>query len=163
MNDNILEFLEIYKNLDKLCREILSSDRGISGYIDEMSYVNQRYRVIDGWERDYKQLKKMRWIRNRLVHEADSFEEDLVNGNDIEWLHIFYCRIMECRDPLALLHQSENMNRTTGKNKKYSECYYSTNQTSPSQNENIPARDIILLGIIFILVVGIVFCFLENI
>ena len=113
----ILEFLEIYKNLDELCKQVLSSDRGVSEYIDEMSNESQGYRVAS-WERDYKILKKMRWIRNRLVHETDSFEDNLVNVEDIEWLHTFYHRIMECTDPFSLLHQSENMNRKTGKQEK---------------------------------------------
>lgn len=76
--NNILEFLEIYKNLDELCRQILSSDRGVSEYIDEMDFDNQRGQLVAGWERDYKQLKRMRWIRNRLVHEVDAFDENLV-------------------------------------------------------------------------------------
>ncbi len=58
MNSNmILEFLKAYKNLDELCRQILSSDRGVSEYIDEMSNESQGYRVA-GWEGDYKKLKK---------------------------------------------------------------------------------------------------------
>ena len=36
MDNMILEFLEAYKSLDELCQQILSSDRGISEYIDEM-------------------------------------------------------------------------------------------------------------------------------
>lgn len=55
MNDNnILEFLDAYKNLDKLCRQILSSYRGVSEYIDEMNNESQGYRIA-GWDRDYKQ------------------------------------------------------------------------------------------------------------
>lgn len=36
MDNMILEFLEAYKSPDELCKQILSSDRGISEYIDEM-------------------------------------------------------------------------------------------------------------------------------
>lgn len=111
--NNILEFLEIYKNLDELCRQILSSDRGGSEYIDEMDFDNQRGRLVAGWERDYKQLKRMRWIRNCLVHEVDAFDKNLVNVDDIEWLHTFYNRIMECTDPFSLLPQSDKINRKT--------------------------------------------------
>lgn len=108
--NNILEFLEKYKELDQLCRQILSSDRGISEYIDEMSRESQGNRIA-GWDRDYKKLKRLRWIRNRLVHEPDSFEDNLVNAEDIEWLHTFYKRIMECKDPFSLLRQSERLSR----------------------------------------------------
>lgn len=157
-SNNILEFLENYKNLDELCRQILSSDRGVSEYIDEMSYGSQGYRMIPGWERDYKQLKKMRWIRNRLVHETDSFEDNLVNVKDIEWLHTFYRRILECTDPFSLLHQSENMNGKTGKQEKCPEIYISTNKASLSRNGNLLDRNKILAGMILIevILIGIV-------
>lgn len=159
MNSNhILEFLENYKNLDALCRQILSSDRGISEYIDEMSNESQGYRIA-GWERDYKKLKKMRWIRNRLVHETDSFEDNLVKIEDIEWLHSFYNRIIECTDPFSLLHQSKNLKRKIGKQEKYSEITFPTNKTSFSRNKNLSDKYIILAGIILIGIV--VFCIIS--
>lgn len=105
-NNDILEFLEKYKKLDQLCRQSLSSDRGISEYIDEMSRERRGYRIA-GWGKDYKKLKRVRWIRNRLVHDTDSFEDNLVTAEDIEWLHTFYRRIMECKDPFSLLRQAD--------------------------------------------------------
>jgi len=146
-SNTILDFLKIYKNLDELCKQILSSDRGVSEYIDEMSNESQGYRIA-GWERDYKKLKKMRWIRNRLVHETDSFEIDLVNVEDIEWLHTFYQRIMECTDPFSLLYQSEKMNGKAGKQKKCPEIVFSTDKASRSQNEELPEKYIFLIGTI---------------
>lgn len=163
--NNIIEFLEIYKNLDELCRQILSSDRGVSEYIDEMSNESQGWRIA-GWDRDYKQLKRMRWIRNRLVHEAGSFDDSLVNVKDIEWLHTFYRRIMECTDPFSLLHQSVNMYRKPSRQGRHSENYFPTNQTSISQNEDLPKIVIILAGLSFIGVIllaiflfGLISCF----
>lgn len=107
--------------------------------------------MIAGWERDYKKLKKMRWIRNRLVHETDSFEDNLVNVEDIEWLHTFYRRIMECTDPFSLLYQSEKMNGKTDKQEKCLESCFSTNKAkaSSSRNENLLARNIIIAGMVF--------------
>lgn len=158
MNSNmILEFLENYKYLDELCRQILSSERGISEYIDKMSNVRQGYRVA-GWDKDYKKLKKMRWIRNRLVHETDSFEDNLVNEEDSEWLHTFYCRIMECTDPFSLLHQSENINRKTQKQEKDRETTFKRNKVSSSQNGELSDKDIILAAMILagVILIGIV-------
>lgn len=40
-SNDVLEFLKIYQNLDELCRKILSSDIGISEYINEMSNESQ--------------------------------------------------------------------------------------------------------------------------
>lgn len=152
-------FLKIYKNLDELCRQILSSDRGVSEYIDEMSNESQGYR-IDGWERDYKKLKKMRWIRNRLVHETDSFEDNLVNIEDIEWLHTFYRRILECTDPFSLLHQFKNINSNTGKQDKDKrpEITFSLNKASHSRNKDFLGKAIVLAGIILagVILMGIV-------
>lgn len=111
MSNRILEFLEAYKSLDELCKQILSSDRGISEYIDEMSKEQQAHLTISCWENDYKQLKKMRWIRNRLVHETNSFEDNLITIEDIVWLQDFRSRIMKCTDSYSLLYQSRNAKR----------------------------------------------------
>lgn len=64
--------------------------------------------LVNGWEQDYKQLKRMRWIRNQLAHESNSFEENLVTEQDLKWVKEFRNRIMECTDPFSLLHQREN-------------------------------------------------------
>ena len=111
MNSNILAFLEAYKSLDDLCKQILSSDRGISKYIDEMGNEQQGERISD-WETDYKHLKKMRWIRNQLVHDPNSFDKDLFTLEDIEWLKRFRYRIIERTDPFAMLLKSKNTNNT---------------------------------------------------
>ena len=102
MNKEILLFLETYKKLDELCKQVLSSERGISEYIEEMSNDKQSHFKIISWENDYKQLKKMRWIRNKLVHEPNSFEDNLFTEEDIVWLQNFHSRILECRDPFSL-------------------------------------------------------------
>lgn len=36
MDNNILEFLEAYKSFDELCKQILSSNQGVTEYINEM-------------------------------------------------------------------------------------------------------------------------------
>lgn len=110
--NNILEFLENYKKLDELCRQILSSDRGVSEYIDE----------------------------------------------DIEWLHTFYCRIMECTDPFSLLHQSENINKKAVKQEKCPEITISTNKVTHSRNGDLSDKAIILASMILagLILMGIV-------
>lgn len=156
MDNKIMEFLEAYKKLDELYRQILSSDRGISEYIDEMSYESQGYRIAN-WEKDYKRLKKMRWIRNRLVHEVESFEDNLVNAEDIEWLNTFYCRIMECADPFSLLHQSEN--RIIKTQEMHSEIQFSTDTKTTDRNVDLQNKEIILARLILagIILIGIIY------
>ena len=121
--------MEAYKSLDELCKQILSSDRGISKYIDEMDQENTGRMNVVGWERDYKQLKRMRRIRNQLVHETNSFQENLINVEDIEWLKAFHSRIMKCTDPFSLLYQSRNTKIKTTKQEKQPKNDYKTNQT----------------------------------
>lgn len=52
MDNMILEFLEVYKSLDELCKQILSSDRGISEYIDEMKREGRGRMRVACWETD---------------------------------------------------------------------------------------------------------------
>lgn len=163
MDNIILEFLETYKSLDELCRQILSSERGVSEYIDEMDKEAQGYRIVSCWENDYKRLKKMRWKRNRLVHETSSFEDEFISAEDVEWLKKFYLRIMECTDPFSLLNQSKSTDKKVESQEKISGEYYWTiakQKTSESNsqikkdshNRNIFVRTIMILGIIIIII-----------
>lgn len=146
MNNNILEFLEVYKSLDELCKQILSSDRGISKYIEEMEHESQGHMKVACWKADYKQLKKMRWIRNQLVHEINSFHDNLINVEDIEWLKTFRSRIMECTDPFSLLYQSKSTKEKITKQEKPPENYYKTNEQPCYRS--LLVGSIILTGII---------------
>lgn len=161
--DNInWEFLEVYKSIDELCKQILSSDRGISEYIDEMNHESQGRMMVACWEKDYNQLKKMRWIRNQLVHEVNSSQKNLVTMEEIEWLKTFRSRILECTDPFSLLRETRNIKRkTTVKQDKPSGTYSKT--SGPSHNTNLLEKTIISIGIALAIVagigiLGIVFC-----
>lgn len=101
------DFFEEYKRLDALCRQSLANSNGVSEYITEMENDRQGYRKVVGWERDYKQLKKLRWMRNQLAHDFPS-EDKLATEEDIAWLKTFRSRILNCTDPFALLRQERN-------------------------------------------------------
>ena len=173
MNNINWDFIEAYKSLDELCKQILSSDRGISEYIDEMSNERQGRMMVACWEKDYNQLKKMRWIRNQLVHEVNSSQNNLVTIEDIEWLKTFRSRIMECTDSFSLLREARNIKRkTTVKQEKPLETYFQKNESSnPSEiysQTSEPSGDMDMLAqtIIFIAtaigtaigILGIIFC-----
>ena len=156
MNNTILEFLEAYKSLDELCKQILSRNSGISGYIEEMNKENQGGIKIACWEKDYKQLKKMRWMRNQLVHEPDSFQNNSVSVEDIEWLKDFRLRIMECTDPFSLLHQAKGIEKQTVPIEKYYENCFKTDKLSCEQKSIIGI--ILFFGIIFFFgILGMIF------
>lgn len=159
MSNIILEFLEAYKSLDKLCKQILSSDRGISEYIDEMSNERQGHMKVTCWEKDYKQLKKMRWIRNQLVHEPNSFQDSLVSVEDIKWLKNFRSRIMERTDPFSLLYQSKIIERKSSIS-SYSTINY-PKMDKPSYSQNLTQEVIwgVIIGIgILAIIFFIVWC-----
>ncbi len=100
-------FFEEFKHLEKLCREIYQSNSGVSDYINDMENVSAKdYRNIKDWERDLKQLKRLRKIRNTLAHVEGAFSENICTQNDIDWLKEFYKRIMKQTDPIALLRQN---------------------------------------------------------
>ncbi len=100
MPDQTMRFLEAYKELDELCKQILSSTRGVSAYIEEMEKRPQA-RSVAGWGTDYRRLKELRHIRNKLVHEVGSFEYGYISEEDVEWLRRFRSRILERTDPCA--------------------------------------------------------------
>ena len=43
-------FMESYKRLDNLCKDLYRSDRGISSYISDMEQHTAAARWIPGWE-----------------------------------------------------------------------------------------------------------------
>lgn len=122
MNNLSWEFFEAYKSLDELCRQILSCDgSGVSNYIEAMSNDRQGKMLVKGWEKDYMQLKRMRWIRNQLAHDSNSFEVNLVTIQDLEWVKGFRNRIMECTDPFSLRYQRQKCKENNIIQKEYIE------------------------------------------
>lgn len=107
MDEIILEFLKAYKKLDELCKQVLGSDRGISEYIDQMQSEGKGCSKVPNWDNDLKEVKRLRWMRNRLVHDADSFDMLTVTNEDISYLKEFRSRILSCEDPFALLRNSK--------------------------------------------------------
>ncbi len=92
-----------YKQVDKLCREIFSSQSGVTQYITEMERIASYGRsVIPSWNDDYYTLKRVRWLRNKIAHESGATE---CNENDAAWLENFHRRLLARQDPLALLSQ----------------------------------------------------------
>ena len=95
-------FIDSYKHLEKLCGDMLQTQHGVSAYIAEMeSTPNGSYRV-QGWVEDLKRLKHYRWVRNQIVHDPNSSEENMCDLSDAQWIDNFYDRIMKQGDPLAM-------------------------------------------------------------
>lgn len=109
------DFLEEFKHLDKICREIYGEESGITGYIDDMKGVARcESRDIEDWNHDLNTLIELRHIRNRLSHEVGTMNMQMCTQEDIDWLRDFYSRILNRTDPVALLNSPQN-NRASEK------------------------------------------------
>ena len=97
-------FVDSYKHLEKLCGDLLNDERRVSAYIDEMIQTQSGAHYVRGWNSDLKQLKHLRWARNRIVHDPGCTEENMCEPADTQWLDDFYDRIMNQTDPLALYY-----------------------------------------------------------
>lgn len=106
-------FTESYKHLEKLCGELLDSDRGVSAYIDAMIKTPRGSYRVPGWDDDLKRLKHYRWVRNQIAHEPNCTESNMCEPDDAEWLDAFHKRIMNQRDPLALYAQADKPRPTS--------------------------------------------------
>ena len=100
--DRNIQFLELYKSVDRFIRDAYASDEGLSTYLRIMeneSLFNQRY--VPEWEDDHKMLKRVKWIRNQFSHEM-SYDSDICEESDHKWLASFYNRLLSSSDPLSM-------------------------------------------------------------
>jgi len=111
-------FMDSYKRLEKLCREVMDDDRRVSAYIDEMLNTPRGATLVKGWEEDLKQLKHYRWVRNKISHDPDCTEKNMCNASDVRWIDHFYTRIMKQTDPLALYQKAMRRKRVANRKKK---------------------------------------------
>lgn len=104
------ELFDEFKRVDGICRDMFSSQRGVSEYIEQMerdfAYGRQR---IPSWERDYRSLKRVRWLRNQIAHEMTA--TDCV-VDDVEYLQDFHNRLLCQQDPLAVLRRTRQAVRS---------------------------------------------------
>ena len=99
-------FIDSYKHLEKLCGEILNDDRRVSAYIDEMLRTPRGSYHVASWDKDLKNLKHYRWVRNQISHEPGCTEQNMCKPEDALWLDEFYSRIMNQTDPLSLYYKA---------------------------------------------------------
>lgn len=114
-----IDFQETYKRLDRLCKDYLSSNEGVSEYIRQMentAWIDRRYVV--SWEADYKQLKHVRWVRNQLAHEVGTLEAGICTTDDLNYIKDFYNRILNGNDPFTLIRKAKEIEREQQKEKQ---------------------------------------------
>lgn len=114
MDERDGRFLDAYKQVEVLCGDLLSSSHGIRAYLEELERI-PRFRLPHG-EEEYKNLKHLRWLRNKMVHDTVFFN---ATEEDIRWLKMFYRRILQGEDSLAQWRRKQKKIRPTnpaGKN-----------------------------------------------
>ena len=133
-----IEFLEEYKRLDRLCQDMLSTLQGVSEYINRMELLfEQGEEFVDEWTINYKMLKHLRWLRNRIVHSVEETECSL---KEIEMITNFYHQILIQQDPLALLY-------------KINQKIYKNKTTNQEKNKNIYNSSKITMLITIVLII----------
>ena len=129
-------FMESYKRLDNLCKDLYRSDRGISSYISDMEQHTAAARRIPGWEEVYRTLKRYRHIRNQIAHETDMDEQTLCTAADVRWVDAFHQRILDRTDPLALYTRMRQNRPTRPTPPAYSDSYAPVKKPSPAKRRS---------------------------
>lgn len=100
-----VEFLDKYKELDRLCGNLFNVKNGVGEYIATMEKCEKAgMDKIPNWRNNYKSLKHLRWIRNKIAHE----EESPCTKKDLEDLKLFIKMVKSEKDPISLLYFSKN-------------------------------------------------------
>lgn len=101
-----MSFMESYKRLDNLCKDLFAGNIGVTEYINSMEKCTLQ-NGVENFQQDYIKLKHYRHMRNKIAHENDVTEDELCTNDDIEWIENFYRRILSQTDPLALYRKNE--------------------------------------------------------
>lgn len=145
MRDLNIDFMDLYKRADRFIKDAYSSSEGVSEYIRlmEADFIKGSSK-IQGWKRDYDNLKHIRWIRNQLAHEV-SYDSEICSVNEYEWLEEFYERLLSTEDPLTALkriekkaaservgkRQSDNIFYQTPRDADTDKIFYQTSKEDP--------------------------------
>ena len=108
MNVYPLDYLESYKRLDQLCRDMFRSKDGVTEYINQMDRVISRINSKQEWRNFYSRLKYQRRLRNNLVHNTEFSE---CTEEDIDEVEYFFELILKQEDPLACIRKQQTLTR----------------------------------------------------
>ena len=91
MDEYVLDYLDSYKRLDQLCRDMFRSKDGVTEYINQMDRVISRINSKRDWRGFYSRLKYQRRLRNNLVHNTGCSE---CTEEDIDEIEYFFDLIL---------------------------------------------------------------------
>ncbi len=108
-----ITFLEEYKQLDAFCKKLLGTEEGITEYIRRMDATPQAERKAKDWDTFVRNLVSLRKVRNSLVHDVGTLEQETATETNIRLVQAYSTRFAEQRDPLTFIQI-----RNTEKQKK---------------------------------------------
>ena len=126
MNNLNYIFFDEFKKLDNVCKDIYGHSSegklGVTLYLEKMDEMSDEGALrIDGWSSDYARLKKLRHIRNELAHSENSFDYESCSQDDIDFIISFKEKILTKADPVSLLDNRQNTEKSHSKEKKKTE------------------------------------------
>ncbi len=122
------DFIREFKKLEQTCNNLFDCDHGVTTYIDYMKEVP--YDVssdIPGWDKAFRSLKRVRRIRNSLVHDTDDV---YYNESDIEFISNFRKKIEQGNDPLSIYIRMYDDDDEDEEYKPYTSDYIQKNSSS---------------------------------
>lgn len=97
LNENVI-FLELYKDLNNHLKTVYGGvEDAFAAYIKDLESSPLR----DTYYNYYKDLLRIRDLRNTLVLDRKTLYNELIELNDIDYLKKVYKDIVDRRDPLA--------------------------------------------------------------
>lgn len=156
------EFMESFKSLDKLCKELFNSEKGVTSYIDTMVKIQNGSRYVSNWNYTLSNLRRLRHIRNSYAHEVGTSYKDICTPSDIKWINDFRNSIIKTTDPLALYRQATHSKAHSAKNRGLiAKDSYDYKSRSYHYKKKYPIKLAITL-IMIIILIPILFLFLVR-
>lgn len=158
MTNDDVKFLDEYKRLDAICSDMFSCRNGVSQYIKEMENQSCRgkYEILS-WDDDYKLLKHLRFVRNKIVHE--SFDYKVCESSDIDAVVNFYERIISESDPLSLLRKTETERDDT--RSRYKTVLNSSSDCHFQRPLRKKRKSFVIVVIILAIIIAVVYSFVS--
>ena len=125
----VLDYLDSYKRLDQLCRDMFRSKDGVTEYINQMDRVISRINSKRDWRGFYSRLKYQRRLRNNLVHNTECSE---CTEEDIDEIEYFFELILKQEDPLAYIRRQQSLTKKASIETNRYGSYHPIEQTKKS-------------------------------
>lgn len=129
MDECVLDYLDSYKRLDQLCRDMFRSKDGVTEYINQMDRVISRINSKQDWRDFYSRLKYQRRLRNNLVHSTECSE---CTEEDIDEIEYFFELILKQEDPLAYIRRQQALTKKASIETNRYGSYHQIEQTEKS-------------------------------